>query len=78
MSNRVVITGMGTINPIGKRVDEFYENIKNGKCGIGDITLFDSTEYPVKIAGEVKNFDPSDLLSKKQVRSMARFSQFAK
>ena len=77
MSNRVVITGMGTINPIGKRVDEFYENIKNGKCGIGDITLFDSTEYPVKIAGEVKNFDPSDLLSKKQIRSMARFSQFA-
>lgn len=77
MSNRVVITGMGTINPIGKRVDEFYKNIREGKCGIGDITLFDTTEYPVKIAGEVKDFDPSDLLSKKQVRSMARFSQFA-
>jgi 3-oxoacyl-[acyl-carrier-protein] synthase II len=77
MSNRVVITGMGTINPIGKRVDEFYENIKQGKCGIGNISLFDSTEYPVKIAGEVKDFDPSDLLTKKQVRSMARFSQFA-
>ncbi|MGH4036275.1 MAG: beta-ketoacyl-ACP synthase II [Sphaerochaeta sp.] len=77
MSNRVVVTGMGTINPIGTRVDEFFENIKAGKCGIGDLTLFDASDYPVKIAGEVKNFDPSDLLTKKQVRSMARFSQFA-
>lgn len=77
MSRRVVITGLGTINPLGRRVDEFFENIKQGKCGIGDITKFDPTEYPVKIAGEVKDFDPSDLLSNKQIRSMARFSQFA-
>lgn len=77
MSNKVVITGMGTINPLGKRVDEFYENIKAGKCGIKDITLFDTTDYPVKIAGELTDFDPSDLLTKKQIRSMARFTQFA-
>ncbi len=74
---RVVVTGMGTVNPLGVRVDEFWNNIKAGKSGIGLLTKFDTTEYPAKIAGEVRNFDPSDLLDRKEVRSMADFTQFA-
>ena len=74
---RVVVVGMGTVNPLGKRVDEFWNNIKEGKSGIGPLTKFDVTEYPAKIAGEIKNFDPSDLLDRKEVRSMADFTQYA-
>ena len=74
---RVVVTGMGTVNPLGLRVDEFWENIKAGKSGIGLLTKFDTEEYPAKIAGEIKNFDPSDLLDRKEIRSMADFTQYA-
>jgi 3-oxoacyl-[acyl-carrier-protein] synthase II len=74
---RVVVTGMGTVNPLGSRVDELWKNIKAGKSGIGPLTKFDISEYPAKIAGEIKNFDPSDLLDRKEVRSMADFSQYA-
>lgn len=74
---RVVVTGMGTVNPLGLRVDEFWENIKAGKSGIGPLTKFDNTEYPAKIAGEIRDFDPSDLLDRKEIRSMADFTQFA-
>ena len=52
-ARRVVVTGMGTVNPLGKRVEEFWTNIKEGKSGIGPITKFDTTDYPAKIAGEV-------------------------
>jgi 3-oxoacyl-[acyl-carrier-protein] synthase II len=74
---RVVVVGMGTVNPLGNRVDEFWKNIKDGKSGIGPLTKFDVTDYPAKIAGEIKNFDPSDLLDRKEVRSMADFTQYA-
>jgi 3-oxoacyl-[acyl-carrier-protein] synthase II len=76
-ARRVVVTGMGTVNPLGKRVEEFWTNIKEGKSGIGPLTKFDTTDYPAKIAGEVKDFDPSDLLSRKETRSMADFTKFA-
>jgi 3-oxoacyl-[acyl-carrier-protein] synthase II len=77
MKRRVVVTGMGVVTPLGNRVDELWENVKAGKSGIGLITKFDTTDYPVKIAGEVKNFDPSDLLDRKEIRSMADFTQYA-
>ena len=77
MDKRVVVTGMGAITPIGNNVKEFWKGIKEGKCGIDDITLFDTTEYKVKVAGEVKNYNPEDYLDKKSARRLDRFSQFA-
>ncbi len=75
--NKVVITGMGCITPLADNVSDFYQAIRAGKCGIDKITLFDVSEYPVKIAGEVKNFDVTKRVDKKRARAMARFSQFA-
>ncbi len=75
--NKVVITGMGSISPLADNVNDFYEAIKAGKCGIDRISLFDASEYPVKIAGEVKDFDVTKRVEKKKARSMARFAQFA-
>lgn len=75
--DRVVVTGMGTINPLADNVEDFYSSIKRGECKIDNITLFDVSDYPVKIAGEVKDFDISKRVSSKRARSMARFSQFA-
>ena len=74
---RVVITGMGAVSPVGNTVEETWESVKNGKCGIGNITQFDPARLSVKIAGEVKNFDIERYgLEKKVLRQKARFSQF--
>ena len=62
MKRRVVVTGMGAITPIGNTVQEFWANVKKGQVGIDEITKFDTTEYPVRIAAEVKNFTASDIL----------------
>ena len=77
MSRRVVVTGLGTVNPVGKDIKEFWEGLKSGKVGIGPLTRFDTTDFPVKIAGEVKDFDPSVRIDKKDARKMALFTQFA-
>jgi len=78
MRRRVVITGMGCVSPVGNTVDEAWEAIKNGKCGISSITLFDASKIPVKIAGEVKDFDITSYgVDSKATRKMARFSKFA-
>ena len=61
---RVVITGMGAITPVGNSVPEFWESLKAGKCGIGEITKFDTTDYKVKVAAEVKGFDPLQYMEK--------------
>jgi 3-oxoacyl-[acyl-carrier-protein] synthase II len=74
---KVVVTGMGVISPIGKSVEEFGLSLREGKSGIGPITQFDTTDFEVKIAGEVKDFDPSRWMDRKEARKMARFSQFA-
>jgi beta-ketoacyl-acyl-carrier-protein synthase II len=74
---RVVITGMGTINPCGLDVDTTWDNIVNGRTGIGPITLFDASPLNVKIAGEVKNFDPANFMDGKEARRRDRFAQFA-
>jgi 3-oxoacyl-[acyl-carrier-protein] synthase II len=74
---RVVITGMGTINPLGHTVAEFWENALAGKSGVGPLTQVDSTGYDIHIAGEVKGFVPEDYIDRKEARRMARFSQLA-
>ncbi len=77
MKRRVVITGMGTVNPLGNNLTDTWENVKKGVCGIGQITSLDVTNHAVKVAGEVKNFDSSAVIDKKEARRMDRYSQFA-
>lgn len=74
---RVVITGMGTINPIGIGVEKFWNNVKAGKCGISEISNFDTTDFKTKIAAEVRDFVASDYIDAKEAKRMSRFSQFA-
>ena len=57
MKRRVVVTGLGIISPIGNDIDTFWENVKKGTVGIGEITKFDTTDFKVKLAAEVKDFD---------------------
>ena len=74
---RVVITGMGALTPLGETVDEYWNNLVQGKSGVAPMTLYDSSEYPCRIAGEVENFDPGQYINPKEGRRMARFSQLA-
>ena len=74
---RVVITGMGCVSPVGNSVEEAWDSVKNGRCGITNITLFDSSRLPVKVAAEVKDFDITKYgIDSKATRKMARFSKF--
>lgn len=75
--NRVVITGMGAVTPLGIGKDLFWNAIIKGESGIGPITLMDASSFPTKIAGEVKGFDPTLFMPKKEARRMDRFTQFA-
>lgn len=77
MKRRVVITGMGTVNPVGNNLKDSWENVKKGVCGIKPITCIDVSEHAVKVAGEVKDFDPSAVIDKKEARRMDRYTQFA-
>ena len=77
MKRRVVVTGLGAVTPIGNTVEEFWDGIKEGKVGIGEITKFDTTEYKVKIAAEVKDFQAKDRMDFKAARRMEPFSQYA-
>ena len=74
---RVVITGLGTVNPLGNNVADSWAAARAGKCGIGPITQFDTTDFKCKLAGEVKDFDPETVVDKKEVRKMARFTLLA-
>lgn len=73
---RVVITGMGAITPLGNSVDELWTGLASSKSGIGPITLCDSSNYTTHIAGEVRDFDPSEYINPREARRMARFSHF--
>ncbi len=77
MTRRVVVTGMGTINPLGKNVEEFWRAIKAGENGIGVLDRFDTTDFTAKIAGQVEDFVPESILGTKEARRMDRFTQFA-
>jgi 3-oxoacyl-[acyl-carrier-protein] synthase II len=74
---RVVVTGAGAITPLGQDVESFWSNLIAGRSGVGPMTLCDSTDYPTKIAAEVKDWRPEDRLDRREARRMARFSQFA-
>ncbi len=76
MKRRVVVTGLGAITPLGNSLEETWKNIKEGKVGIGPITRFDTEEFQVKLAAEVKDFDPSVWMDKKSARRMELFSQY--
>ncbi|MEY8523655.1 beta-ketoacyl-[acyl-carrier-protein] synthase II [bacterium 1XD8-76] len=77
MKRRVVVTGLGAVTPIGNTVEEFWASVKKGTVGIGEITKFDTADYKVKLAAEVKNFDPKERMDAKAARRMEPFSQFA-
>ncbi len=77
MKRRVVVTGMGTVNPLAKNVKDTWDAIKKGECGIAPTTLIDIEKYPSKVAAEVKNWNATDFIDKKAARQMARFTQFA-
>ena len=77
MSRKVVITGMGAITPLGNDVGTFWDGIKKGKVAIAPITKYDASEHKVKIAAEVKDFDPSRYMDAKVAKRMEGFAQFA-
>lgn len=74
---RVVITGMGTVNPLGKNVEEYWANVKANKNGLSFIDQFDASDFDVKVVGAVKDFDSSKYIDKKEAKRMDRFTQFA-
>lgn len=74
---RVVVTGLGTINPLGKDIREFWENLKNGVSGAGPITRFDASNFKTHFACEVKDYNPTDYLDRKEVRKHDLYAQFA-
>ena len=74
---RVVITGLGAVTPVGLTMDETWKGIRQGVCGIGPITLYDTTDRKVMLAAEVKNFDPDVLVGKSESKRMDRYCQFA-
>lgn len=76
-ARRVVVTGIGTINPIGNNIAEYFTNLEKGVSGGAEITLFDATNFKTRIACEVKNYDWSQHFDRKEVRKYDRFSQFA-
>jgi 3-oxoacyl-[acyl-carrier-protein] synthase II len=73
---RVVITGMGIFCSIGRNVEEFALSLKEGRAGIGPITLFDTSKYPSKIGAEIRNYRPEDHFSKKELKTISRTDQF--
>ena len=77
MERRVVITGLGAITPIGNTKDEFWKGIKEGKCGIDKITAFDTTDFKVKLAAEVKDYNPENYFEKREAKRLDKFSQYA-
>ena len=77
MSRKVVVTGLGAVTPLGNTVEETWQAVREGKSGIGKITAFDTSDYECKIAGEVKGFEASRWIDRKEARKMGRYTQFA-
>jgi 3-oxoacyl-[acyl-carrier-protein] synthase II len=77
LSRRVVVTGVGLLTPLAVGTEASWEAIRAGVCGIGPITQFDASAFSCRIAGEVKGFDPTNYIEKKEIKKMGRFIQFA-
>lgn len=77
MKRRVVVTGLGAVTPIGNTVPEFWQGIREGRVGIGEITRFDTESFKVKLAAEVEDFDAAERMDPKAAKRMERFSQYA-
>ena len=77
MNRRVFITGMGVVSPIGNNLADFWKAILEGRSGVGPITRFDVSEYPARIAGEVRDFDVTAFVEKKDARRMDLSEQYA-
>ena len=77
MKRRVVVTGMGALSPIGNTVGQMWENAKAGVCGIDYIKGFDTTDFKVKVAGELKGYNAEDHMDRMAARRTARFTQLA-
>ncbi|MBD8047249.1 MAG: beta-ketoacyl-ACP synthase II [Clostridium argentinense] len=77
MNKKVVITGMGALTPLGNNVEDFWNGIKSGKCGIDFIKTFDVTNFKAKVAGELKDFNIEDYMDKKEARRMDKYCQYA-
>ncbi|MCD8090576.1 MAG: beta-ketoacyl-ACP synthase II [Clostridiales bacterium] len=77
MSNRVVITGLGAVTPLGNSVPEFWNGLKEGKCGISIIDRFDTSDLKAKVAGQVKDFNPDRVIGKKEQKRLDKFCQYA-
>ena len=77
MKNRVVITGLGPVTPIGIGKEKFFDGLKSGKNGISKIMQFDTTDFACQIAGEIHDFNPEDFIDKKEIKRMDSYTQFA-
>ena len=74
---RVVVTGLGVISPIGNEIDTFWKNVKDGVCGIDKVTRFDASAFACQVAGEVKDFEPTQYIDRKEAKRMDRYTHFA-
>ena len=77
MNRRVVVTGLGAVTPLGNDVESYWDGLKNGKNGIGQVTRFDASGLKAQLAAEVKDFNPKDFLDAKEVRQTDRYEQYA-
>ena len=77
MARRVVVTGMGAVTPLGMGLDALWDGVVQGRGGVGPVTRFDATDFPCRIAAEVRDFQPDAWLPRKEARRMDRFAQFA-
>ena len=77
LERRVVVTGVGLVTPLGVGVEKNWDALMTGRSGIGPITRFDASEFPARIAGEVRDFSPEDWIEKRDVKKMDPFIQYA-